>query len=91
MGLLNDEMNGANEAERSNRAAGDDGKIGIKRSDWNQTEIGTPAKQLFGAERRQRVVQVVALGQCGGERRVLEVPHERSGVEKLNSSYADGM
>jgi hypothetical protein len=36
-------------------------------------------------------VQAVALGQCRGERRVLEVPHERSGVEKINSCYADGM
>jgi hypothetical protein len=36
-------------------------------------------------------MQLVALGECGGERRVLEVPHERGRIEKADCGYADGM
>jgi hypothetical protein len=34
-------------------------------------------------------VELVALGEGGGEGRVLEVPHEGSGVEEVDGGYAD--
>jgi len=36
-------------------------------------------------------VKLVALRQCGGEGRMLEVPHERGGIEEADSGYAYGM
>ena len=37
------------------------------------------------------VVDVVALGERGVARRVLEVPHERCGVEEVDGGDADGI
>jgi hypothetical protein len=34
-------------------------------------------------------VELVALGQAGGERRVLEVPHEGSGIEEVDCCYSE--
>lgn len=36
-------------------------------------------------------MELVALRERGGKGWVLEVPHQRSGVEKVDGGYADGM
>lgn len=65
MGFLDDELNGANMAERGDGAARNNGKIGIECGDGDEAEVGASAEQFFGTERRQRGVQAVALGQFG--------------------------
>ena len=70
--------------ERGDGAAGDDGELRRERGDGNQAKVGAGGEELVGAERRLGVVEGVTLGQCGRERGVLEVPHERSGVEEVD-------
>jgi hypothetical protein len=36
-------------------------------------------------------VQGVAFGELRRQRRMLEVPHERGGVEEVDGGYTDGM
>jgi len=85
---FHDELDGSNFVKRSDGAAGDDGEIGCERGDGNEAEVGPASEQLVGAERRQGVVEGVAVGQSGGEGRVLEVPHEGSGVEEVDGGDA---
>lgn len=88
---FNDELDRADAVERGDGAAGDDGEIRRKFGDGNEAEIGPGCEQLVSAERWPGVVQGVALSELCRQRRVLEVPHERRGVEKIDGSYADGM
>jgi hypothetical protein len=81
---FDDELDGADFIERRYGAAGDDGEIRGERGDGNEAEIGASAEEFVGTERGLRVVEGVAFGESGGEWRVLEVPHERSGVEEVN-------
>ncbi len=88
---FDDELDGADFVEGGDGAAGDDGEVGGEGCDGDKAEVGATAEELFSAEGRQGVVKVVALGECGGEGRVIEVPHEGCGVEEVDGSYADGM
>ena len=90
-GLFDDELDGADAVERGDGAAGDNGEIGRERGDGDEAEVGAAGEELVGAERGLGVVKAVALGEFCGERRVLEVPHERGGVEKVDGGDADGM
>jgi hypothetical protein len=36
-------------------------------------------------------VELITLSEFVGDRRVLEVPHERSRIEEVDCGYADGM
>jgi len=91
VGLLDDELDRAHAGERGDGAAGNDGERRRQGSDGDEAEVGTSGEKLVGAKRRKSVVELVALGECGGERGVLEVPHEGSRVEEADGSYADGM
>ena len=91
IGFFNDELDGADTVERSNSAAGDDGEVGGERSDGNEAEVGATAEEFVGAEGGFGVMEDVALSEFRRERWVLEVPHERRGVEKVDGGYADGM
>ena len=83
-GGFDDELDGSDFIERRDRAARDDGEIRGERGDRNEAEISTGAEEFVGTERGLRVVEGVAFGEFGGEWRMLEVPHERSGVKEVN-------
>ena len=89
--MFDEELNGPHTIERSDGAAGDDCKLRSKRGDGNEADVGATSEELVGAERRSRVVEGVMFGECGGERRVLEVPHERSRVKEVDGGYANGI
>jgi hypothetical protein len=36
-------------------------------------------------------VQLITLSELVGDRRVLEIPHERRRIEEVDCGYADGM
>ena len=84
-------MDGADFVEGGDGAAGDDGEVGSEGCDGDEAEVGATAKEFFGAEGWLSVVQGVVFSKCGGERRVFEVPHERSGIEEVDGGYADGI
>ena len=89
MGGFYDELDGADFVERGDGAAGNDGELGCERGDGDEAEVGAGGEELVGAERGLGVVEGVALGECGGEGRVLEVPHEGSGVEEVDGGDAE--
>ena len=89
--MFDDELNGAHAIERSDGAAGDDGELGGERGDGDEAEVGATGEELVGAERGERVVELVVFGEGGGQRRMLEVPHEGSRVEEADGCYANGM
>lgn len=82
--MFDDELDGADVIERRDGASGDDGEIGGERGDWDEAEIGAAGEQFGGAERRLRVMELIALGEVAGQRRVFEVPHKRSGIEEVD-------
>ena len=88
VGLLDDELNGADAVARSDGAAGDDGEVGSKGGDGDQAKVGAVGQEFIGAERRLGGVEGIALCQRCGKRRVLEVPHERRGVEEVDGGNA---
>jgi hypothetical protein len=88
---LNDELDGADAVRRGDGAAGDDGQFGRERRDRDEPKVGSAGQEFVGAQRRLGVVDVVALGERGVEGRMLEVPHERGGVEEIDGGYAYGI
>ena len=78
-------------AERSDSAAGNNGKVGRESGDGNEAEIGASSEEFFRTKGGLRVMEAVALGQFGRERWVFKVPHERGRVEEVDGGYADGM
>jgi len=89
VGRFDDELDGADFVERGDGAAWDDGEIGREGGDGDEAEVGSGGEELVGAECGLGVVEAVALGESGGERRVLEVPHEGSGVEEVDGGDAE--
>ena len=85
---FDDELDGANFVQRSDRAAGDDREIGRERGNGDEAEVCASGEKLVGAERGLGVVEGVASGESGGQRWVLEVPHERSGIEEVDGGDA---
>ena len=84
VGFFDDKLNGADVVERGDDAVGDDGEVRGEGSDGDEAEIGAVGEEFIGAARRESVVEAVVLGQGGGKRWVLEVPHEGSGVEEVD-------
>ena len=82
--MFNDELDGADTVERGDGAVGDDSEVRSEGGDGDEAEIGAVGEEFIGAARREGVVEAVVLGQGGGERWVLKVPHEGSGVEEVN-------
>lgn len=91
MCFFDDELNRADAVERSDGAAGDDGQIVGEGGDGDEAEVGATSEKLVGAERGLGGVEVVSLGEFCRTRRVLEVPHQRCGIEEVDGGYADGM
>ena len=91
VGLFDDELDGADAVERGDGAAGDDREIGCKRSDRDEAQVGAAAEKLVGAEGGFGVMKAVVLGEICREGRMLEVPHERGWIEKVDGGYTDGM
>jgi len=91
MACFDDELNRADAVERGDGATGDDGEIGRERSDGDKAEVRATGEEFVGAERRFGVVKGIAFGEFGRERRVLEVPHERGGIEEADGGDANGM
>lgn len=85
-----DELDGADVVERGDGAAGDDGELGCEGGDGDEAEVGAAAEDLGGALRGPGVVEVVAGGEVGGVGSVIEVPHERRGVEEVDGGDAEG-
>ncbi len=77
--------------EGGDGAAGDDGEVGSEGCDGDEAEVGAAGEELVCAEGWLGVVEGVVFGERGGERRVLEVPHEGSGIEEVDGGYADGI
>lgn len=86
---LDDELDRADAVERGDGAAGDDGEFWRERGDWDQAEVGAAGEQLVSAERGCGGVDLVALDERGGVRWVVEIPHERRGIEKANGGDAE--
>ena len=91
MRRFENELDGADVVERGDGAAGHDSEGRREGSDGNEAEIGAAAEEIFGALRGLGVVKDVALGKPGVAGRVLEVPHERGGIEELDGGDADEM
>jgi hypothetical protein len=89
--MFDEELNRTDSIKGGDGAARDDGQLRSKRSDGNESKIGATGKELVGTESRCGVMELIVFGQCGGERRMLEVPHERSRIEEVDGGYADGM
>jgi hypothetical protein len=77
--------------ERGDSTAGHNSEIRGEGCDGNEAEVGAVVEELFGAEGGLGVVEGVVFGEGGGAGRVLEVPHEGSGVEEVDCGYADGI
>lgn len=91
MACFDDQLDGADAVERGDGAARNDSEIGGKGGDGDEAEVCTSGQQFIGAEGGFGVVETISLGKFRREWRVLEVPHERCGIEKVDSGYADGM
>lgn len=89
--LADDQLNGTDAIERGDGAAGYDGELGSEGGDGDQAEVGSPGEQLVGAEGWQGVVELIPFGEFRGEWRVLQVPHQRSRIEKADGGDANGM
>jgi len=89
--LFDDELNGADAVERCDGAAGDDGERGRERGDGDEAEVGAACEEIVGAERGLSVVDVVARGERGVARRMLEVPHKGRGIEEVDSGDAEAI
>ena len=76
---LDDELDGADTVEGCDGAAGDDGERGRERGDGDESEIGAAFDEFDGTLRGLGGVDEVAGGEGGGERGVVEVPHEARG------------
>ena len=89
--MPDEELDRTHAIERGDGAAGDDGELRSKGSDGDESEIGATGEELVGAESRSGVMELVVFGKGGGERRMLEVPHERSRIEEVDCGYTYGM
>ena len=89
VGFFYDELDAADLVERGYGAAWHDGEVGGEGGYGDEAEVGAGGEKFGGAEGGLSVVEGVALGQFGGMGRVLEVPHERRGVEEVDGGYAD--
>jgi len=81
---FDDELDGADFVEGGYGAAGNDGERGREGSDGNKAEVGACGEEFVGALRGLGVVQRVTSSEVGGQRWVLEVPHEGSGIEEVD-------
>ena len=86
--LLRDELDGADVAERGDGAAGDDEEIRGEGGDGDEAEVGLVGEEFAGALGGLGEVELVAFGEMGGVRGVVEVPHERGGIEEVDCGYA---
>ncbi len=86
--LLDDELDGADAGERCDGAAGHDAELRGERGDGDEAEVGTAREQRARALRGLGELDLVASAQLRLQRIVTEVPHERSGVEEVDSSDA---
>ncbi len=85
---LDDKLNRADFVERPDGASRNDSEFGCQRRDGNEAEVCA-----CGPGVRRRKVKAGCSGGCsvvqaGGERWMLEVPHERSGIEEVDGSDA---
>jgi len=85
-----DEEQRANAGLGGDGAAGKDAKAGSggEGGGGDQANIGGSAGQASGAFGGGHSVDLIAEGERGAEGGVLEVPHEGSGVEKVDGGYA---
>ena len=85
---LGDELDGADVMEAGDGAAGYDAESGGESGDGDETEISGAGVEIARALRGSGEVDIVALSEGGGERRVVEVPHEGCGIEEVDCRYA---
>ncbi len=87
--VLDEEEDGADVVEGGDGAAGDDGEVWGEGGDGDEAEVGFSGEEMLGAEGGLGVVKGVAGGEFGGQGWVLEVPHERGGVEEVDGGDAE--
>jgi hypothetical protein len=90
LGGAADEEQGAHAAFGGDGAAGKDAQAGGggEGGDGDEADIGGSAGQAGGAFGGRHAVDLIAEGERGAERRVLEVPHEGRGVEEVDGGDA---
>ncbi len=76
--------------EGGDGAAGDDAEVWGEGGDGDEAKVGSAFEQVAGAVGGCGEVEVVAGGEGGLEGRVVEVPHERGGVQEVDGGYAEG-
>jgi hypothetical protein len=88
-GTLCEELDGAHAGERGDGAAGDDEEVRGEGGNGDEAEVSLTGEQLAGTGGGLGEVELVALGEDEGVRRVVEVPHEGRGVEEVDGGYAE--
>ncbi len=88
-----DQQQRAHAAFRGDGAAGQDAQAGIggQGGDGDEADVGRAGGQPRRALGGRHAVDLIALGEFGIEGRVLEVPHERRGVEEVDGGDAETM
>ena len=75
---------GGDHATRQNAQAGMGGQGG----DGDQADVGRARREPVGALGRKHAINLIALGERSFEWRMLEIPHQRRGIEKTDGGDA---
>ena len=87
-GGFDDELDRSHAVQAGDGAAGHDAELGGEGGDGDEAEVGTVLEEVARALGGGGEVDVVALGEGGGEGWVVEVPHEGRGVEEIDGRDA---
>jgi len=90
LGFAVDQEQGADALFGSDGASGKDAQRRVcgQRGDGDQADVGLAGSQAVGALGGQHAVDTVAAGELGLKRRVLEIPHQRRGIEEVDGGDA---
>ena len=86
--FANQQKDRANRTERRDRTAWNDAELWCQGGNGDETEIGCAAQKLGRTGGGCRVAQTVSRAQLCGARWMLEVPHQRGWIEKVDGGDA---
>lgn len=87
--MTDDEEDGADAVAGGNGAAGDDGERGCVRGDGDEAEVGGTGGEFGGALSWGVGGEGVSGGEIGAVGLVIEGPHERGRIEKVDGGDAE--
>ena len=89
-GFAKDQQEGANGALRRNGTARHDAESGVfgEGGGGDQSQVGRAGRQALGTLRGHHAFDLVAIPKHRGLWRMVEVPHQRRGVQKADGSDA---